>query len=289
MDTAVETAVLGSEIPSERAAKALRNIRVGKWSHLRLFHLLDEEDGGTVAEPFKQLAKLTPTQAESKLNKVLKVLLIAVANAVPEKAGNALRFFNALFDRLGAALLDGVPVADVANFYRKTMAKVAAPAREYRLGVSVGGGGALFDMKFVKGWSEAREEFDRARGKTDARNEAQKFKRGREDDDRRDPKKGKKNKKVKGAQPTSPTGGGNGAPAKGKTIDKVIAANKQAGERHADADSAVKKHGGDKKLLEEFRKEHPPAEYAGCKNCAVCWDFWHGQGCKNAKCTYAHQ
>lgn len=302
VDIFVEKAVLSNEVPSDRVSKALRHVRVGNYSKLRLLNLLDLDDSSTPDDPLSVFKKFTAAEAESKLNDVLKVLLVATAAADPDRAAASIKFFNALFKRIGDALKAGVKVPDCSAFYRATMAKVSAPARNFRLGAIGTGGGPSFNLEFVKNWSEARETFDEARQQaaaTKAANEAVGQKRNRQANPGADPKKkGKGGRDPKDTTPPKAPGGG-GAAAAGKGSHSAL--NTAAGYRHSSVkDGAaveLPKRSEDaaayKTAMEAHDANHPKVQWGnkpGKKQ--VCFHFWQPQGClhfkRTGECQFAH-
>jgi hypothetical protein len=96
LDASLEKAVHGRNAGclSERQRKALKNVRLGKLSAVRLLHLIDMDDTGTTEDPLKYVAKLPSTDRASTLGVALMQLQQAWIYSAPKHSGEVIRIPN---------------------------------------------------------------------------------------------------------------------------------------------------------------------------------------------------
>ena len=126
LDASLEKAVHGRNAGclSERQRKALKNVRLGKLSAVRLLHLIDMDDAGTTEEPLKSVAKLPSTDRASTLAAALMQLQQAWIFSTPKHSGEVMQFVTALTSKIMEAEKAGMAWADISVFYARLMRRV---------------------------------------------------------------------------------------------------------------------------------------------------------------------
>lgn len=272
----IERVVLGGEIASPNQQKAFRLVRTGNFPELRLLHLLNRDDGGSVSDPLK--AMKVASFAEDFVAVTDRISRVLTAALLPH-AAEASTFFAEMRDELIAAVKAGVAMSVASEFYRATIAKACAPVRSFQLGQH--SRALVWDTELITGASKARSAFERELYKAHASQSRQ-----HRNNKHERPDKYKKSDPDKRPKPS---------PDKTKPKDSELSAfNVAAGARHSsisDGDAVAMPKGrqewssGDGKA---FRDAHPPRKTAK-RNIPQCWNFWHPQGCKNpANCDFSH-
>ena len=162
----IERAICRTDEASERVIKAMRCVRVGDLSQLKLLNLVDLDDSGTDADPLAGFRSLSAGNATRVLGSVTERMTRVILIDTPEHAPAAHDFIGELRDSITTAIADGVSWSDASTYYRAMVRKASQSARLYALGErSVRG--ATFDISYIETPSKASKAFEDAR--TDAR------------------------------------------------------------------------------------------------------------------------
>ena len=168
LDRRLTTAVLGPqkvELASKRQLDAIRNIRLGRLTSVKLGHLHDKDDSSTPEDPLKGTLKDGNT---SSFFLAVGRLQAALAIAQPASHGPIIGFFDALSSDIATHVKNGASDKDVSAFYRSVIMRVSKPAT--RLAANEAGGSALlcFDVDFITQQSEYRRQLLDAISKSQA-------------------------------------------------------------------------------------------------------------------------
>ena len=116
LERRIERVLYGDkELPAERVTKAIRMIRLGNLSQLKLLHVLDKDDCGTAESPLKQLDKLG-SEAGAVLNQALQRVSTIAQLAHPAISAPAMLFFNKLVARMAALRRRGASWDDLGKW-----------------------------------------------------------------------------------------------------------------------------------------------------------------------------
>ena len=166
LDARMERAVSGSStaVVSERVRGALRHIRLGRLHKVRLLHLLDKEDSGTLDHPLAGIAA-AGAEAGGLCEAALGRLAFACAVAQPAQNSQALEFFQ----RLGAFVREsrtaGIDWKLISTlFVRPLLARVAQGAERFAVGEAVATA-CVYDVAYVTEPSDYLRDFERASGR----------------------------------------------------------------------------------------------------------------------------
>jgi hypothetical protein len=126
LDASLERAVHGRNTGclAERQRKALKSIRLGKLSAVRLLHLIDQDDAGTTEDPLKGVAKLPASDRASTLGEVLMQLQQAWIYSAPKHSGEIMQFVTALTHKIVEGEKAGMAWSDLSIFYARLMRRV---------------------------------------------------------------------------------------------------------------------------------------------------------------------
>lgn len=151
IDRHVERSIYKDAPAPLRVQYAMRMVRTGCLSQLRLLHLVDADDDGTDDAPligFQTSAKnLTAVHTV-----VMRVLMITTPDT--EVLAKALSFLQSFFSEIEDAVKQGVSWTDASKYYKAIIARVSHPAFQYALGEG-GKFGPTFDIKWLENQSEA--------------------------------------------------------------------------------------------------------------------------------------
>ena len=126
LDASLEKAVHGRNAGclAERQRNAIKNVRLGKLSAVRLLHLIDMDDTGTAEEPLKSVAKLPATDRASTLGAALMQLQQAWILSAPKHSGEIMQFVTALTQKIMESEKAGMAWTDISIFYARLMCRV---------------------------------------------------------------------------------------------------------------------------------------------------------------------
>jgi hypothetical protein len=125
LDSSLERAVfgVGSAQPSDIVIRALRFIRLGRMSKVRLFHLLDvSADSWSSEDPLK--AFIEHPNGLAFFCKALQVLQSAWLLVQSKHNGKIIQFITQLQRKVSEAVEAGVSWAHISSFYRALMKRV---------------------------------------------------------------------------------------------------------------------------------------------------------------------
>lgn len=274
LDRRVERGVFGEEVNSSSMLAALRSVRTGHFTSVKLLHLISKEDSSSPADPLKGFRALSRAEAATAMRDAFAKLTQVISVASPNLASTAIPFIEKLKKRLCTAIDDDVGWSQISDYYASIMRKVAQPTRQY----SFGEGGSLyavFDSEWIDAHSTARDELERATQEKRAEAAATRALSGklprREGDDMQGESKRSKKKRLRSER----------AAAKKATV-MARASTVTDGD-------AVPRDKADKAALEKFEQEHPSKQIDG-ETVHACWGFWHAQGCTFGKaCKFHHE
>ena len=270
IDRRVVRAIHKDKVVSEKTRKAIRQVRLGNMSALRLLHLLDKDDNGTTDNPLKSFGSM-PAAAASKLAlECFSTLTEAITFATPTQTATAMPFLSKLRRKICDAIEAEVPMSYISTYYSSVMLKVTQPVRSYAFNEG-GSGSAVFDESFITAITDESTELERAwqdkrATKAAAAEAARNGKRPLQEaqQDLRQ-KLQNRNQTVQRANGVSAGAAvplpkdGNGKPDK----EKIAAWQKSKG------------------LLRDAKDKS--GKYP-------CWDFYHPQGCaRGASCSFYHK
>ena len=161
LDRRVERGVFGEEVNSSSMLAALRSVRTGHFTSVKLLHLISKEDSSSPADPLKGFRALSRAEAATAMRDAFAKLTQVISVASPNLASTAIPFIEKLKKRLCTAIDDDVGWSQISDYYASIMRKVAQPTRQY----SFGEGGSLyavFDSEWIDAHSTARDELERA-------------------------------------------------------------------------------------------------------------------------------
>ena len=157
LDRRVQRSVFGDETVTDAQRDALRCIRTGNYSNVRLLALLGQPDTGTKADPFKGFQKLTRAIASAKLSLSFATLIQATCSASPGLAASALEFFKQLLKKLLSAIEEGTDWSAITNYYISIIRKATKPASDYAFGEGTQAHATL-DVAWIHQNTDAYEE-----------------------------------------------------------------------------------------------------------------------------------
>ena len=281
LDKRLERALFKDDVPSSRVQKALGALRVGDFTKMSLFGLVDKVDTENA------LAPLFAANGESELRKAFGRLRRGIMNAHPDVTSEAVEFIDELEELMCDAKDSGVKQDDLSDFYKKSMAKVSVPTQRYASGDGSSREPRL-DIEILAGFSKAQQHFHKAIN--DASAYAAGAKAAAAAKGTANPKNPKKNaREKKGADAEQHPKKQKQQEQKG-AADALAAHNKLQGPRAVGVAQGksvplpAKGHAD----LKKFRDEHPTVTIDGVGKRGQCWDFFHPQGCTKANCRFAH-
>ena len=161
LERRIERCLYGDkDLPAERVTKAIRAIRLGNLSQLKLLHVLDRDDCGTATEPLKQLEKLGGDGA-AVLSQAIGRISTIVQLSHPTISYPAMLFFNKLASRITALHNRGATWSNLGTWLSKIMRLVARPQRSFSFGER-SAGGLLMDIELITQVSEYNEDIEDA-------------------------------------------------------------------------------------------------------------------------------
>ena len=161
LERRIERCLYGDkELPAERVTKAIRAIRLGNLSQLKLLHVLDHDDCGTATEPLKQLEKLGG-DGMALLSQAIGRVSTIVQLSHPAISYPAMLFFNKLTSRITALHNRGATWSDLGTWLSKIIRLVARPQRSFSFGER-STGGLLMDIELITQTSIYNEDMEDA-------------------------------------------------------------------------------------------------------------------------------
>lgn len=144
----LQVAVFKDKDVSERVLKAIKKIRTGNLKTIKLLHLIDCEDNGSVDQPFKQFE--TVSCPGEKMKKVFDRMQMIVSVDTPERALNAMQFFAELNDLFDHMRERGATWSMLGKFWKALTKKMAEPAAKHARGEGTGSErGIAFDVTWI--------------------------------------------------------------------------------------------------------------------------------------------
>ena len=119
LNAALERAVCGSNAtqPSDRLIRALGAIRLRRLARVRLCHLLDMDDRGTMASPLAEFAHMSTADAITNFTMAFQRMQTAWVFAAPSHSAQAMMFVSALQKECLKALTAGATWEEVGAYY----------------------------------------------------------------------------------------------------------------------------------------------------------------------------
>jgi hypothetical protein len=311
LDRRVQKAVYGDEPVTDAQREALRNIRTGNYSAVRLLALIGETDSGTKAEPFKGFVKLSRPIAASKLSLAFARIIEATCSSTPGLASAALTFFGQLLKKLVSVIEEDTDWHEISTYYISIIRKASHPAAEYSFGEGTQAHASL-DTDWIHQNTEAYEKLcintQQKRAEKSAIVAFAAFKRGNSGGGGGDGGiggggggGGGKQKKKKSNSGGGDKGGGGGGGADfiakattnggggGKAAKKVTVSDAARSPDAAQGDPVPlpKTAEGrvDAAALKDWMGEFGLNVVEGKQ---PCWNYWHSQGCSRQPCSFHH-
>ena len=126
-------AVLGTSMTfvADRVERAFRHARLGRLSKCRLFHLIDEEDNGTVELPLKQLASVKEVEGKVSLVCIALSRLTAVLQiSFPSQQATVTTFIPKLQGKLVSLIRVPVDLKAINQWLRVILHLMSRPIRK---------------------------------------------------------------------------------------------------------------------------------------------------------------
>ena len=149
----LETAILGesANAPSSRMSTAFKNARLGRLLKVRLGHLIDMDDCGTLEDPLKQFSKSKPKEvAANHLNRALTRLQAIIQIAFPAVTGTVIIFFPKLLDKIDESINLGVEWTSISKWYLQILKLICKPVTRFSIGDSRDTD--MFTLRFDESW-----------------------------------------------------------------------------------------------------------------------------------------
>ena len=149
----LETAILGesANAPSSRTSTAFKNARLGRLLKVRLGHLIDMDDCGTLEDPLKQFSKTKPKEvAANQLNRALTRLQAIIQIAFPAVTGTVIIFFPKLLDKIDESINLGVDWQAISKWYLQILKLICKPVTRFSIGDSRDTD--TFTLRFDESW-----------------------------------------------------------------------------------------------------------------------------------------
>jgi hypothetical protein len=127
LDASLERAVYGAHAPqpSDIVIRALRNVRLGRISKVRLLHLLDSKDSSwSIEAPLAGFASLPLATAATDFAQAVQYLQAAWILVMPTSSGQVMQFCTQLVTKVKEALTAGASWEDIGEFYKALMRRV---------------------------------------------------------------------------------------------------------------------------------------------------------------------
>jgi len=119
LNAALERAVCGSNAtqPSDRLIRSLGAIRLRRLARVRLCHLLDMDDRGTMVSPLAEFAHMSTADAITNFTMAFQRMQTAWVFAAPSHSAQAMMFVSALQKECLKALTAGATWEEVGAYY----------------------------------------------------------------------------------------------------------------------------------------------------------------------------
>jgi hypothetical protein len=122
--------------PAQRVRAALHNVRIGRVSKLKLLHLLDKDDAGTIEHPLKQFESLDEAQADAVYAQAINALTHAWQLCTPADSAAVMRFCGRLGSFTATQRQLGASWPALSKFHAAVFKKVDEESMKYAISES---------------------------------------------------------------------------------------------------------------------------------------------------------